>query len=1086
MMVAAAQPFLPGSRLYAPEIGLIEAVERGESYEPDLDLEECIRGELIRALLVGTPLRYHPAKTSGLGKPLAVRVTAHGIRVASPKRRTPAEDAATALPLLRIAGTLDLTGLAAPQGGFLPPLDLSHCTFEKAALLDGTQLQSLTLTCCRLPRLVARCAKIDGCVTLSGCRPPCDPADAEERFFASHDLAAGRGGGYSYEPVEWGALGTEDDCPCCDCSPSNLRTDVPCRRSFLLDFSSAVIHGSLTIERCYLRAPGIVGRSYRLPTLRDNLVADLRHIRVEGSVHIVTTTAIGFIGMPSAHIADDLWISGGKFFAAVDRPTFDFQSMSVGGLLVFQAHPTGASADSGPLRARPVVVIGHVSAIGLTAAEVWLGEGLFYGNDPDGLGAFPTLYFAKCDIRRTFKLGAYHDYHIEDPQHPTGGAMVQGEICLLAANVGKNLEVHGADSRGMAAILELQRPFFRALGARDDAEPYLSLFGEGLKVDRRVQISHAHFQRGSAPDTKNDGDGVEVEPGQSKTRRAVIDLFKSTVGTGLRLTDSCSCAGPVRLNSCVIGREAIINCHTIGDPDDQPWTTPEGDTVIPWLLDMRESSIKGHLKIGRKEGPPEDEDAVTIFGGITLESAKIQGSIIIRRVRLNLCRFTIDRARSGAPRPLEDRHRIALNLRDCECDSELEIHSLRWSLPELNPEEVDRLSAPRGFWPRRWRGDGAPEYYDIRDSSYAVIDLRGLRCGLLADGFAIGWGLIYRLRLRLAGIRIDHVESGSGHDGFNRIRWLTAQNVRQRVSSVCETPRNPALTSVTLLERHHCSSEQDFVPQAYDAFSAANRQAGEDRTAEQIQIEKKNVQSALRFHRLVDLWKRRAWPPRTLLLGFLLAVSLWTLLFATGLSPALSTAVILGVLAGILLAWPLFSAFFQLIFRYGFRYGLSPDMALFVFVVCISIGWLGVHWARNGGFDTVEDWSAVTRNGPLPKSVKLVLEVPYMPQPGFAAGKDGGIRGASTRSETRALYATPSPCNLDVSSLLYAMDVFIPVIDLDQEKRCSIRDPDRLDKGDPYFAWRLAKALYKLLGWLVTSLVILTITGLLRRDLEPR
>jgi len=62
--------------------------------------------------------------------------------------------------------------------------------------------------------------------------------------------------------------------------------------------------------------------------------------------------------------------------------------------------------------------------------------------------------------------------------------------------------------------------------------------------------------------------------------------------------------------------------------------------------------------------------------------------------------------------------------------------------------------------------------------------------------------------------------------------------------------------------------------------------------------------------------------------------------------------------------------------------------------------------------------------------------------------------------------------------LLYATDVFIPLIDLRQESRCSPSTEARA-------SWlRYGKALYAVLGWVVTSMTILCVTGVLRRRSE--
>jgi hypothetical protein len=67
------------------------------------------------------------------------------------------------------------------------------------------------------------------------------------------------------------------------------------------------------------------------------------------------------------------------------------------------------------------------------------------------------------------------------------------------------------------------------------------------------------------------------------------------------------------------------------------------------------------------------------------------------------------------------------------------------------------------------------------------------------------------------------------------------------------------------------------------------------------------------------------------------------------------------------------------------------------------------------------------------------------------------------------------PCGEQIEPALYAADVFIPLIDLRQEQRCTISSrPDA-------WGWRWAKALYALIGWLIVSLSIFTIGGFARR-----
>lgn len=1109
------KPFSPERRLEPLEIAFIEAVEAGRNFEPsadELDSDAFIRGGLIRAILLGVPLKHHPANKL-FSKARRVEVTAHGLCIVPAQPTGKAARAAAAAgdrhgPLLRIAGSVNLRGVAAAGGLFLPPLELSRCTFDQPIELSGAHLQSLTLRGCRFSRLRAQGAKVNAGVILDQCRPRNPPTNERERHFATHELAAYRDGRCEFvaskaaQPER--AAGPECDCPLCTSSkPVDRGT---CRFCCVIDFSFAEIAGGLGISNSYLRAPKLIGRKYRTPKNRDECAAELRGIQVRDSIGITRSTVLGRVSFVSAEVGDDIWILGGKFIASAERRTFDFQLAKIGGLLAFQADRPTEEEEAREVRALPVMVIGQIAGIGLSASEIWVGEGYYYGQDAQRRGAYATLNFAKANLRLSFKIGAYHEYHVLDPERPTGTARIHGEICLAAADIGKNLELHGVEYDKIEEVLQLKDAFFDHFGVDREEKPYLKLRAHGLKVDRRLYISHGRFR-----DAESRASDV-ARLCRKTVQPAAIDLWKSTIGTGLRIGEHSSCTGAVRINSCVIGREAIIGCRTIEPAPAECSRDGVDPRQIPYVLDIAESTIKGHLKIGRRVPRPHTSadpssasagQAVTLVGGISLESADVQGSILLGHVTFDLRMFELDGERTGdGLEGVEEDRRVALNLRDCVCGSDLDVHSLGWRLPPLTQVERCRLDdPPRRFDPiLPWRQ--ARRFRPITQSSFAVIDLRGLQCGLLIDGFGAEWGLIYRLRIRLAGTRIGEVEPAShkAPHSYNkrpeqpRLRWLAFQNCKQRIVDETETPNEGKWEAPGFWERHYCSQDDDFVPQAYDALSCVYRKAGEDWTSEEILVEKKNIQNTLRFRQLFDKWKSEYWTITASTLLMLLMAALWFASVQTGFisdneAEWFRSAMVILIVSFVLIFWPFFVALFQLTFRLGFRYGLSANFALLVFLICIVLGSTGVHWARNGGLQAVTNWTEQAPGGILRHEIALVLDVEYEPVPDDGKPESGQVpsadlRAAGTRGRGRAVYAQASPCNLNVSSPLYAVDVFIPLIDLDQERRCTVRDALPGADHDRYFWWRFAKAMYELLGWVVTSLVILTFTGVLRRDLE--
>ncbi|HEX9964624.1 MAG TPA: pentapeptide repeat-containing protein [Allosphingosinicella sp.] len=1086
-------------RLEPIEVRLLDAVESGRPLVPTAAERSglhTIRAEFIRAILLGTELKV----AAGPWRRRPAAPTRYGIRIrwheSSPDQG----------PLLLIEGELDLRDIAPGEGGFLPPLEFQGCRFDGGIQLSGAYIQSLCMSHCRFASLRAESSRFAGSVRIRHCGPLTPEARLD--FGASDFIGWTRGGDFSKRTVDGEVAFAEfparlgpkgQDQPMPPDFPDVADDEARCE----ISFRAAAIGAGLEIEKCNLRARRIAPLTHTR-SMRDVSALELSHAHVRDRVELIRSTFVGGARFVSAEIGDDLWILGGKFLGQAHRYALDLQFARIAGQLGVKGDNAVGSEREGRDNAFfPVVVIGQLSAIGMSAGEVWIAGGFFHGQDNDEQGAAPTLNFSKADIKRTFKLGLYHPHYIELENRRGDRVYVHGELCLIATNIGKNLEIHGAQAGNVWKDLGLGAEYHAFFTSGYCSHRLFKVGAAAIKVDRRLNITHSGLCAGT--DHLPGTEAHELSSGGWSATSA-IDLFKATIGTGVKITSDCDCDGAVRLNSCVIGREAIIGCRIINAP---PAHKGRDRGVIPWLLDMRESVINGHLKIGRRTS---DGDAVTISGGITLESAKVQGNAALRRLTLVLDGFPIPEEGE----PPNDRERTALNLRDFVCGSELEVHRLRWVLPELSAPEREVLASSRT--PRRWWHSQRNAFFDIENSWHAFLDLRGFRCGLLSDDFGDGWGLSYRLRLRLASMRIGEVEAGSDDRVETRLRWLNYQNRKQRVIEPApyspggepdssplpaEGPAKPWYREwVGLWERHHCSRGDDFVRHAYDVIAQATGRAGEERAAEEITVERKNIQATLRFSRA---WSN-AWNRGTLIRRGIAA----TLVVATfsGLSwlgeLGVRTSSILGLvgLVTILLAWPAVLALLQLIARYAFRYGFSPDRAGLVLAGCIVVGAIGVHYARYGGWTSIRYWEQQTANGTkhLHSDIVLVLDVPYAPAQAQAtayssagggllslepAGKLQMERGGGTRYETKLAFVEPSPCNLDVSSVLYAADVFIPVLDLDQESRCSIRHADP-HSGREYTGWRFLKAIYELLGWIVTSLVILVLSGVMRRDLERR
>lgn len=139
-------------------------------------------------------------------------------------------------------------------------------------------------------------------------------------------------------------------------------------------------------------------------------------------------------------------------------------------------------------------------------------------------------------------------------------------------------------------------------------------------------------------------------------------------------------------------------------------------------------------------------------------------------------------------------------------------------------------------------------------------------------------------------------------------------------------------------------------------------------------------------------------------------------------------------------------------FRLGFGFGLDPSRALATFAAFIVIGWICVEASNRGSFAgySFANWPQV------------LIQVSETGAGNFQAAPSADQAGSRDQA-----------CGTSIVPLIYAADVFIPIIDLRQESLCTVSSQQSVP-------WAYLKSLYALFGWLVTSLMILTVSGVLR------
>ncbi len=93
---------------------------------------------------------------------------------------------------------------------------------------------------------------------------------------------------------------------------------------------------------------------------------------------------------------------------------------------------------------------------------------------------------------------------------------------------------------------------------------------------------------------------------------------------------------------------------------------------------------------------------------------------------------------------------------------------------------------------------------------------------------------------------------------------------------------------------------------------------------------------------------------------------------------------------------------------------------------------------------------------------------------------DGGIERVVVEEQAIAEPREEVPCGDHISKLAYPLDVMLPLIDLRQESRCQLsRQGHWL-----VFDWAFVKSLYAVIGWIMLSGFIITLSGVMRRRIE--
>lgn len=156
------------------------------------------------------------------------------------------------------------------------------------------------------------------------------------------------------------------------------------------------------------------------------------------------------------------------------------------------------------------------------------------------------------------------------------------------------------------------------------------------------------------------------------------------------------------------------------------------------------------------------------------------------------------------------------------------------------------------------------------------------------------------------------------------------------------------------------------------------------------------------------------------------------------------------------------------LFDIAFGFGFQPRNTIWTLAVCILAGAAATKWANANGMLVIDAT-------PVAAVASFDAREPVVP-----IASNGKVKAQL-------------PCGGAIDPILYAIDVFVPLIDLRQENKCEPSASDgarrKDDSSSPDFLhyasfWGAAKAIYAVLGWVLMSLALLTFSGILRRQAE--
>jgi hypothetical protein len=503
--------------------------------------------------------------------------------------------------------------------------------------------------------------------------------------------------------------------------------------------------------------------------------------------------------------------------------------------------------------------------------------------------------------------------------------------------------------------------------------------------------------------------------------------------------------------------------------------------VVHKSLLLRDARLEGFVPMERSEASHTNIEELYDPGeapsALDLSEARITGRVLI-----------------------ESEFSGRVNLRDVRIDGSLELHAIL-NCPNHGPPQEEPYEST--FVPTTILDlhsatvTGAVHLSKLslknprdRDSVEAqsmrpiLIDLRRLSCRAFDDNEARVWnglGHPANWRLLLEGVTFESFDR-SGLLGRSRIgdskdaiaRWTDDVALRRGMLMAFYTPLARRWKEYSTLVRI-----EEYSPQPFETFARAYFHDGQRPMATEVAKE----QLSLRFHRAALVIKQRIRGDLAKNFGLCLIVAVTFVLIANAnniIDTPFNVANVTLLFLYLLKWWIIISAalgfvlwksdsiilVFGWVFKKFFAFGLRPQTAMATLAACLALGVVGTVVATERG------------------ALHLVANANDRPgvrtSVGFAQSE--GEEATLARHALAAVHQlSEEGCNHPSRNLIdeaiYAFDVFLPVVDLRQE--CAYAFEPTHGNW-----WRLIKSAYALIGWIVVSLTLLSLSGVLRRDIE--